>query len=224
MAITLIYPVSGPITQKFGENPSLYAQWGFPGHNGLDIGVSNGTPVKAAAKGTVDKVSFENGGYGNYVKLKHTDGATVYYTYYAHLMQTSVSAGQTVEAGAVIGFSNNTGASTGPHLHFGLRGSNQTDAYKGYMDPLPYLAGQTAPDPGMPGSVALPSMKFEVTAEELNVRSGPGIHYSIVDRLKKGTVVTSALLYSEGAWVQIDKDKWCAATFSGMANMKIKTG
>jgi len=42
--------------------------------------------------------------------------------------------------------------------------------------------------------------------------------------LKKGTVVTSALLYSEGAWVQIDKDKWCAATFSGMANMKVKTG
>jgi hypothetical protein len=222
MAITLIYPVSGPITQKFGENPQFYAQWGYPGHNGVDFGIPNGTPVLAAAKGSVDKVSFESGGYGNYVKLKHTDGSTMYYTYYAHLMQASVSAGQSVDAGAVIGFSNNTGASTGPHLHFGLRSSVQTDAYKGYMDPLPYLAGQSSSESTMPGAVDLPDMNFEVVVAELNVRSGPGINYAIVDKLKQGKPVTATRLYSEGAWVQIGKDQWCAVTFGGMANMKVK--
>ena len=232
MTISLIYPVSGPVTQNFGENPQFYAQWGYPGHNGVDFGVANGTPVKAAAKGTVEKVSFEDGGYGNYVKLKHTDGTAVYYTYYAHLMQASVAAGQNVEAGTVIGYSNNTGASTGPHLHFGLRSLAQTGAYKGYMDPMPYLTGQGtsgggtsgggAQGGGMPGAVDLPELKFEVTVAELNVRSGPGINYSIVEKLHAGDAVTTRRLHSEGAWIEIAPGKWCAATFGGTANMKTK--
>ena len=122
----------------------------------------------------------------------------------------------------MIGFSNNTGASTGPHLHFGLRKAVQTDAYKGYIDPLPYLTGQIVPSAEMPGSVALPDMKFEVIVEELNVRGGPGINFSIVEKMKKGKSVTATRLYSEGAWVQIGKDKWCAVTFGGVANMKVK--
>jgi hypothetical protein len=222
MAISLIYPVSGPVTQNFGENPGLYAQWGYPGHNGVDFGIPNGTPVVAAAKGTVDKVSFEDGGYGNYVKLKHMDGSTVFYTYYAHLMQASATAGQSVEAGAVIGFSNSTGASTGPHLHFGLRKADTSDAYKGYIDPLPYLTGQAASGVDMPGAVALPDMKFEVLITELNVRSGPGINFSIVSKLQKGKTVTTKRMYSEGAWIEIEPGKWCAVTFGGVQNMKVK--
>ena len=222
MAISLIYPVNGPITQKFGENPNLYSQWGYPGHNGVDFGIPNGTPVVAAARGTVDKVSFEDGGYGNFVKLKHMDGSTAYYTYYAHLMQASVSAGQSVEAGAVVGYSNNTGASTGPHLHFGLRKATQSDAYKGYIDPLPYLTGQGGSESDLPGAVPLPDMKFEVLSAELNVRSGPGINFSIISKLKKGKAVTAKRLYSEGAWVEIEPGKWVAATFGGVQNLKVK--
>ena len=222
MAISLIYPVSGPITQNFGENPGLYAQWGYPGHNGVDFGIPNGTPVVAAAKGTVDKISFEDGGYGNYVKLKHMDGATVYYTYYAHLMQTSATAGQSVEAGAVVGFSNNTGASTGPHLHFGLRKADTSGAYKGYIDPFPYITGQTTSGEEMPGAVTLPDMKFEVLIIELNVRSGPDINFSIVGKLKKGKSVTTKRMYSEGAWIEIEPGKWCAVTFGGVQNLKVK--
>ena len=222
MTIQLIYPVNGPITQKFGENPGLYSQWGFPGHNGVDFGISNGTPVLAAAKGTVDKVSFENGGYGNYVKIKHINGATAYYTYYAHLMQASVAAGQNLEVGAVIGYSNNTGASTGPHLHFGLRKADTSGAYKGYIDALPYLTGQVASGEDMPGAVALPDMKFEVTVAELNVRSGPGINFNIVEKLKMGKSVTTKRMYSEGAWIEIEPGKWCAVTFGGVQMLKVK--
>ena len=221
MAIQLIYPVTGPITQLFGENPDFYKKWGFPGHNGIDLGIPNGTPVLAAAKGAVDKVSFEDGGYGNYVKLRHTDGSSTYYTYYAHLMQASVAAGQNVEAGTTIGFSNNTGASTGPHLHFGLRTSDISGAFKGYIDPMPYL-GATAFGGTSTGEVPLPNLKFEVLTDELRVRNGPGVSFTQVATLKKGDVVTGSLLHSEGAWIQIEPGKWCAVTFGGSQNMKVK--
>lgn len=105
MAIKLNVPVSGPITQLFGENPDFYKKFGYPGHNGIDYGIPNGTPVKAAAAGTVALVSFENGGYGNYVKLSHMDGSKPYYTYYAHLASAAVSAGQKVTTATVIGYS-----------------------------------------------------------------------------------------------------------------------
>ena len=222
MAIQLIYPVTGPITQLFGENPDFYKQFGFPGHNGIDFGIPNGTPVLAAAKGVVDKVSFENGGYGNYVKLRHTDGSSTYYTYYAHLMQATVTAGQNVEAGAVVGHSNNTGASTGPHLHFGLRTSDTSGPYKGYIDPKPYFSNVPQPGSGMAGEVPLPNIQFEVVVDELRVRNGPGVAYSQIDKLVKGQVVTATNLYSEGAWIEIAPGKWCAVTFAGSQNMKVK--
>jgi hypothetical protein len=221
MAIQLIYPVNGPVTQNFGENPDFYKQWGFPGHNGVDFGIANGTPVLAAAKGAIDKVSFEDGGYGNYVKIRHMDGSTTYYTYYAHLMNTTVTAGQNVEAGAMIGHSNNTGASTGPHLHFGLRTSDTSGAFKGYIDPMPYLKG-VVQGGGMEGEVPLPNIKFEVIIDQLRIRNGPGVTYTEVGKLNLGDVVTAAKLYSEGAWIEFEPGKWCAVTFGGSQNMKVK--
>jgi murein DD-endopeptidase MepM/ murein hydrolase activator NlpD len=169
MAIKLIVPVNGPITQLFGENPAVYKKWGYAGHNGVDYGIPNGTPVLAAAAGTVELVSFENGGYGNYVKLSHSDGTDKFSTYYAHLASAAVAAGAKVKAGAVIGYSNNTGASTGPHLHFGLKIAGKNPPYKDYVDPLPYITagGQTSPG-GTAGeapsdAIALPNLQFEVT-------------------------------------------------------------
>ena len=55
MAIKLLVPVNGPITQLFGENPQVYKKWGFPGHNGVDYGIPNGTPINAAASGTINQ-------------------------------------------------------------------------------------------------------------------------------------------------------------------------
>ena len=147
MAIKLIVPVNGPITELFGENPEIYKKWGFPGHNGIDYGIPNGTPVGAAVAGTVAAVACENGGYGNYVKLSHTDGSKPYFTYYAHLANAAVSPGQKVKAGTIVGFSNNTGASTGPHLHFGVKIEGQNQAYKGYVDPMPFFTASGEVDP-----------------------------------------------------------------------------
>jgi len=231
MAIKLIVPVNGPITQLFGENPDLYKKWGFPGHNGIDYGIPNGTPVGAAAAGTVAAVSFENGGYGNFVRLSHVDGSKTYSTYYAHLASAAVSAGQKVKAGAVVGYSNNTGASTGPHLHFGLKIDGQNPAYKGYVDPLPYFTSDGATDTkqqpstevaDVPDAVKLPNLSFEVTSEVLNIRNGPGVEYSIVGQLQKGAKVTGKRLQSKSVWVEYEPGKWIALAFNGIVNLKVK--
>jgi murein DD-endopeptidase MepM/ murein hydrolase activator NlpD len=98
---------------------------GIHGKNGIDIGsLPVGTPVFAAADGEVilSKYSASNpwfGGYGNYIIIQHPNGAQ---TLYAHLSGNKVSRGDKVAQGQTIGYSGNTGRSTGPHLHFEIRG------------------------------------------------------------------------------------------------------
>ncbi len=87
------------------------------GHNGLDIGVVVGTPVKTTMDGTVIHAGWNTQGYGNLVIVENGE----YRTYYAHLSSIPVSVGDTVAAGSTIGLSGNTGNSTGPHLHYEIR-------------------------------------------------------------------------------------------------------
>ena len=86
-------------------------------HNGIDIGASTGTPIVAAASGTVAAASY-NSSMGNYVMIDHGDSL---YTVYMHCSAFNVSAGDTVSAGSTIAFVGSTGNSTGPHLHFSVR-------------------------------------------------------------------------------------------------------
>lgn len=92
------------------------------GHNGSDFAGKIGTPVLAAAGGTVRvaKSSGYNFGYGNYIIVTHANGSE---TVYAHLSRVFVSPGQTVGQGAQIGAIGSSGNSTGPHLHFEIRGA-----------------------------------------------------------------------------------------------------
>ena len=86
------------------------------GHTGVDYRANVGTPIYAAASGVVIQTSTGwSGGYGNEIVLSHGGGVA---TRYAHLNRIAVSSGQTVSQGQVIGYSGNTGRSTGPHLHF----------------------------------------------------------------------------------------------------------
>ncbi|MBI2617898.1 peptidoglycan DD-metalloendopeptidase family protein [Candidatus Kaiserbacteria bacterium] len=111
------------ITQYFGntpfatQNPQIYRG---AGHNGVDFRASVGTKVQVALTGTVTgtgNTDTQRGcySYGKWVLVKHNNGLT---TLYAHLSHISVNLGQNVSTGDVIGFSGNTGYSTGPHLHF----------------------------------------------------------------------------------------------------------
>jgi len=86
-------------------------------HHGTDFGARRGTPLKAVNSG---RISFSGwmGGYGKVVKIKHADG---YESLYAHQSRIRVKKGQKVKRGQIIGYVGNTGRSTGPHLHFGLK-------------------------------------------------------------------------------------------------------
>jgi LysM repeat protein len=95
---------------------------GLHGWNGVDLASSLGTPIMASADGTViiSKNSGWNGGYGNYVVISHYNGTQ---TVYGHMQRTIVYSGQQVVQGQVIGYLGSTGHSTGPHIHFEIRGA-----------------------------------------------------------------------------------------------------
>jgi murein DD-endopeptidase MepM/ murein hydrolase activator NlpD len=94
---------------------------GIHGYNGIDLAAPVGTPVFASAAGRVivSRTGGWNGGYGTYIVIEHPNGTQ---TLYAHLSGNNVSQGQTVTRGQVIGAVGNTGRSTGPHIHFEVRG------------------------------------------------------------------------------------------------------
>lgn len=111
------------ITQYFGntafasKNPQVYSG---KGHNGVDFGTPIGTPIKAALSGTVTGLgdtdtTCQGASYGKWILVKHSNGLS---TLYAHLSLIKVGQSQTVITGEIIGYSGNTGYSTGPHLHF----------------------------------------------------------------------------------------------------------
>jgi murein DD-endopeptidase MepM/ murein hydrolase activator NlpD len=118
----LIWPVSGPITSPFGM------RWGRM-HEGIDIGAATGTPIHAAASGTVIYAGWESG-YGNLVVIDHGGGLA---TAYGHQSAIATSNGASVSQGQVIGYVGCTGHCFGPHLHFEVRVNGQP------VDPLRYL-------------------------------------------------------------------------------------
>lgn len=150
------------ITQQFGDtefsrqNPGAYSG---NGHNGVDFGIPVGSKVKAAASGTVigsgdtDTVC-PKASYGKWVMIEHDNGLS---TLYAHLSIISATKGQQVSVGDAIGYSGNTGYSTGPHLHFTVYASQGVQIVsrksavcggtytmpvadlKAYLNPLLYL-------------------------------------------------------------------------------------
>ena len=95
---------------------------GVHGHNGVDLAASIGEPILAAARGTiiVSKSGGYNGGYGTYLVIAHPNGTQ---TLYAHNSKNAVKQGDFVERGQIIGYVGNSGKSTGPHLHFEVRGA-----------------------------------------------------------------------------------------------------
>ncbi len=120
----LISSAGGPAYDGYYIKPFVggHKTQGLHGYNGVDYGMSIGSAIYASAGGTVliSKNSGYNGGYGNYVVIKHSNGTQ---TVYGHLNYTVVSVGQTVTQGQLIGYSGNTGKSTGPHLHLEIRGA-----------------------------------------------------------------------------------------------------
>ena len=118
----LIFPVGGSISSPFGF------RWGRL-HAGIDIPAAIGTPIRAADSGKVVLMG-PTGGYGNYTCVQHNASLS---TCYAHQSRFATSVGAGVSKGQVIGYTGNTGNSTGPHLHFETRVGGRP------LDPMGYL-------------------------------------------------------------------------------------
>lgn len=130
----LSWPVDNPrVTQKFGNTDfAKSGAYNGKGHNGIDLGMPVGTPLKAALTGTVTGTGNTDAvrgcySFGKWVLIKHGNGLS---TLYAHLSKINVSQGQSVSTGDIIGYSGETGYATGPHLHFGVYVSSATQIMK----------------------------------------------------------------------------------------------
>ena len=116
---------SGPALSGYYGNPvpnGIITQ-GIHGWNAVDVGAARGTPIYAAAEGVVIIARNNgawNGGYGNYVVISHPNDTQ---TLYAHMTHPAVSSGETVSKGQLIGYVGMTGMTTGPHVHFEVRGA-----------------------------------------------------------------------------------------------------
>lgn len=129
--LSFLWPVpsSSRVTSYFGDREAP-VDGASTNHKGIDIGASEGSAIKAAESGTV-VISTYSQSAGNYVMISHGGGI---YTVYMHMSEVYVSEDQEVSRGETIGTVGNTGYSTGPHLHFGIRIDGS------YDDPLNYVA------------------------------------------------------------------------------------
>ena len=150
----MIRPFKGmfTVTQEWGNDlvingVHIYAQFGLKGHNGVDYGCPIGTPILAPHNGKVIEAAFDKYGYGMYVKIENDKEGSIL----AHLKSFVVNPGDIITEGTQIGISNNTGNSTGAHLHWGYfrKPRNKSDGYSGTTNPYPFLS-ENIPTPTLP--------------------------------------------------------------------------
>jgi len=237
--IVLLRPLRGnfAVTQGFGENAAFYQahpEWKTKGHNGTDYGCPEGTPVYAAHDGQVGRIGYEDGGYGNFVRVNTRWGRVID----AHLDQYVVAMGQVIVAGDFIGFSGNTGCSTGPHLHHEIRlDGMENNGFNGAVDPETYtptlsLKGEgeepsPQPSPSQGEGVEAQASPWvgegvktgKVAIGSLNVRDGVGTGADLVGTVLFGKTVKVDKSMRDALgnlWVHgTIEDVWMAAEYGG---------
>lgn len=132
-------------TQAFNDEccRESYKKFGLSGHNGLDYGCPTGTKILAPHDGKVIESTLDPKGYGIYVKIENSIEGSVL----AHLREARVGVGDGVKEGDLVGYSDNSGNSTGPHLHWGYYRfpRDRQNGFAGFIDQTPYI-GTGSPD------------------------------------------------------------------------------
>lgn len=234
-------PVTSIVTQSFAEHVHAARVNGWQNYNGgIDWAIPTGTPIIAAQAGTVTAARRDATGYGTHLRIQHDEG---YQTIYAHMWDFAVKVGDKVRPGEVIGRSDNTGNSTGPHLHFELRKNNVA------VDPAPLLTsflpggeipgqpgggvvipgpgGGTGEQPGGPGGevpageepAAFPGLPMAriISTVGLNIRMAPGVANPIVGYLPTGSQVEvlRKALDGDDTWLQIGYQQYIGMHVGG---------
>lgn len=219
LSIQLVRPAKGRMVFGFGEKYEPPRWWGSH-HNGQDY-EGMGLDFYAAADGVVDKIGYEMGGYGNYIRLAHSGQV---WTLYAHASWLYFKPGERVEQGKALGQIGNSGsAEAWGHLHFELRTpKNPVDGWpKGHRDPESYFApSPPAPLPipgegGMDEGLALKvGGSWVVGSAPVRVRMGPGIGYDEIGWLVAGEELRAVELMIYHGWIK-HKKGWSAVAFPG---------
>jgi hypothetical protein len=236
-----LYPVPSTsiVTQTFAEHVHAAKVNGWQNYNGgIDWAIATGSPIVAAQTVTVTATRHDATGYGTHIRIQHDEG---YVTVYAHMWDFAVKVGDKVRPGEVIGRSDNTGNSTGPHLHFELRRNNVP------VDPAPLLVtflpggvtpggggipgggtgeSPTGPD-GQPGGEIpegeepaafplLPQVRI-ISTVGLNIRMAPGVANPIVGYLPTGSQVEVLRKSADGddTWLQIGFQQYVGMNVGG---------
>ncbi len=222
-AIPLRWPVdSSRVNQRFGMNPATYKPFGLPGHEGVDLYAPDGANIYACADGTVYMSSApKDHPYGLQIRIKHQANGTTYHTVYAHLKRTLVVKDQTVTAGDLIGYADDTGNSFGSHLHLTLKiEGEQTPGYPAsFVDPMLYLQPATEESPNAPGSIPTPlppqSGVVVYTASQLSLHVRPDVSSTVRGFVPAGEVI-NVLGDAEQIRVVIgNKDAWLLVQTAG---------
>jgi murein DD-endopeptidase MepM/ murein hydrolase activator NlpD len=122
------WPVHGNVNSEFGTRQSRWTK-ATEFHGGIDIGADRGTPVIAPARGLVSFAGAHQD-YGLAIVIDHGHDLK---TVYGHLSRLAAAVGDTIERGAVIGYTGNTGRSTGPHLHYEILVNGHPVNPRGYL-------------------------------------------------------------------------------------------
>ncbi len=187
------------INQYFGANPQNYAQFGLPGHEGLDIMAPTGSKIFAVAPGQVKFVQTNPAvhNYGIHVRIEHADG---YETIYGHMQQARVRSGQQVKAGDLLGLADNTGNSFGSHLHLTLKkkGAKQGNWPYSIIDPTPFLmplmgfqkpAGPYTDGWAYTDGIFVVGDLAQASAGGINLRQDARVNGRLIDLVPGGTIM-----------------------------------
>lgn len=136
------------LSQKWGLNEHIYKRFGLKGHNGVDWALPTGTKIIAPHSGKILEKGYDKNGYGRYIKIENDKWGSIL----AHLKRIDVNIGDEVSEGGHLALSNNTGFSTGPHLHWGLypKPRNRGNGYSGTVDPFKGGIMSSSDDIGIP--------------------------------------------------------------------------
>jgi hypothetical protein len=175
------------LTGKFGEL-SPVRDW--QPHSGIDLALPENTTLRSVADGVVDRVFDGTGLIGKGLSVRMPDGTRAIY---GHMNEVKAHVGDQIHAGDIVGLSGNTGNSTGPHLHFGLK-----DANGALLDPTPIadkLASISGDHLGPLGKViAIGTESIREKAADMTTEIALGIFDALKDFLLAGTLIGSAVL------------------------------
>jgi len=224
MSETICAPVAAVVTQGFGNiptwDPDFYARWGYPGHNGIDYGALDKTPVTGALSARLSKIGFEANGFGNFA----VQDCGSFWLYYCHLDAVFAKVGDLVEQGRAFAYSGHSGAcyppgEAGAHLHFGKRVKTyaKTDPWKGWREPFVQEVITMPTEYKVPKMPKLP--QGIVRVDGLVVRRKPGTTEQATGmKLSSGQTVQVIDSYKQAngdIWLCLGYLQWVAGLYQG---------